>query len=123
MGPFRSWLTLNTDLQQAEKLTIPIVGRVVGDVRLFGAGWNAERGLLTLGTFPGSKGKSVTLKLATRGEKLRSAKWRVAEVDPPELQVTLGEPEVIGERMTHVPVQVEVPAGLPPNGAPGRAGQ
>ena len=43
VGRFHSWLTLHTDLPDAEKLEIPIIGQVVGDISVSGVtGWNAE---------------------------------------------------------------------------------
>ena len=45
VGRFHSWLTLHTNLPDAEKLDIPIVGQVVGDISVSGVtGWNEEAG-------------------------------------------------------------------------------
>ena len=114
VGPFSSWLTLTTNLKNAEKLTVPIGGNVVGDVSVFGPGWNAQRGLLRMGSFSGKQGKKVSLKVAIRGEHGKEAKLEVAEVDPPQLQVSLGKPKKMGAGLVHVPLMVEVPAGTAP---------
>ena len=114
VGPFHSWLTLDTNLPNAEKLTVPIHGRVVGDVSIFGPGWNAQQGWLTMGTFSGAEGKAVTLKVAVRGEHAQDAQLEVAEVDPPELKATLGEPKKMGDNLVHVPLKVELPPGTKP---------
>ena len=114
LGPIRSWLTLTTNLKGAEKLTAPILGNVVGDISIFGTGWSAQRGILRLGSFASKVGKQVTLKVAIRGEHGKDAKLRVAEVDPPQLKATLGEPRQMGSKLLHVPLVVEVPPGTSP---------
>jgi len=114
VGVFRSWLTLKTNLPQAEKLTVPILGRVVGDASIFGPGWNAQKGVLRMGAFSGKHGKQVSLKVAVRGARAQAAQWSVAEVDPPQLKASLGEPRKMGEELTHVPLKVEVLAGTAP---------
>jgi len=114
IGPFRSWLMLNTNLKNAEKLTVPIAGNVVGDISIFGPGWNAPVGLLRMGSFSSDQGKVVKLKVAIRGEFAQEARLEVAEVDPPQLKATVGEPQQMGEKLLHVPLIVEVPAGTSP---------
>lgn len=111
VGPFVGWLTLETNLKKAQKLEIPIMGRVIGDVSIFGAGWNSAKGVLRMGSFPSSEGKKVSLKVALRGKDVTSAKLDVAEVDPPQLHVSVGDPQVLGDELIHVPVTVEVPPG------------
>jgi len=49
VGRFHSWLTLHTNLPDAAKLDIPIVGQVVGDISVIGSiGWNPEESVLTI---------------------------------------------------------------------------
>ncbi len=67
-----------------------------------------------MGSFASAKGKSVRLNLAVRGESASEANWDVAEVDPPELKVSLGKSRKMNDRLLHVPLQVEVPAGTRP---------
>ena len=114
VGPFRDWLTLTTNLEKAEKISVPLSGRVVGDVLIFGRGWDARNGLLKLGTFSGDKGHSVSLKIAVRGEFAQQAQFEVAETDPPQLQATLGEPRKMNENLLHMPLEVVVPPGTAP---------
>ena len=114
VGPFNTWLTLTTTLKNAEKLTIPIAGNVVGEVSIFGPGWNGQTGLLRMGSFAGKSGKQVQLNVAIRGEHGPDAELQVAEVDPPQLQATLGEPKAMGAKRLHIPLLVEVPAGTAP---------
>ena len=114
IGPFRDWLTMHTNLKKAETITVPIVGTVVGDVTVFGAGWDAQKGLLKMGSFSSVEGRALPLKLAIRGEHAKDIQFEVAEVDPPELQVTLGEPRQMGEKLLHVPLTIAVSPGSKP---------
>ncbi|MEM8945485.1 MAG: DUF1573 domain-containing protein [Planctomycetota bacterium] len=114
VGPFQCWLTIKTNLKNAEQLSIPIAGNVVGDVSIFHPGWNAQKGILRMGTFPSQQGKRVKATVAIRGEQGTEAKLEIAEVDPPELKASLGEPRAMGTKLTHIPLILEVPAGTPP---------
>jgi len=114
VGPFRGWLTMTTNLEKAEKLTVLIAGRVQGNLSVFGPGWNDQRGLLRMGSFASAEGKSVRLNLAVRGDDAQQANWEVAEVDPPQLKVSIEEPRVMKEKLVHVPLLIEVPAGTKP---------
>lgn len=114
LGPFFNWMTVNTNLKKAEKLLVPIAGTVVGDVSIFGPGWVEPKGLLRMGSFSGSEGKRVPLKVAIRGEHAHDANFEIAEVDPPQLKAVLGEPRKMGDKLLHVPLVVELPAGTSP---------
>lgn len=111
IGPFFTWLTLHTNLKNAEKLTVPITGSVVGDISVFSPLWTPAQGVLRIGPVPSKSGKSVRLNLAVRGEHAVGTKLDVASVDPPELKVTLGEAKEMGKQLVHVPLTVEIPAG------------
>jgi len=61
---------LHTNLPDAAKLDIPIVGQVVGDISVIGSiGWNPEESVLTIGSVKsseGGKGKGVACRARTR---------------------------------------------------------
>ncbi len=114
LGPFRTWLTMTTNLEKVEKISVPIVGNVVGDISIFGPGWTAHKGLLRLGSFLSREGKRVTMKVAVRGDHGEDLQLEVAEIDPPQLKATFGEPRQMGDKLLHVPLVIEVPAGSPP---------
>jgi hypothetical protein len=111
IGPFFTWLTLHTNLKNAQKLTVPVTGSVVGDISVFSPLWTPSQGVLRIGPVPRKTGKSVRLNLAIRGEHAVGTKLDVASVDPPELKVTLGEPKQMSDSLVHVPMTVEIPAG------------
>lgn len=114
IGPMQGLLTLSTNLENAEKINIPISSHIVGDISIYGPGWMSKRGLLTLGQIRSSEGKSVRLNLVVRGEFSADTKFKVASVNPPELKVSLGQRHQVKEHLLHVPLVVEVPAGTKP---------
>ena len=114
VGHFHHWVGLHTNLPSAEKIEIPLVGRVVGDLSLFGRGWDEDAGALRMGTVHSERGAVSKLVLAIRGPHAGATDVMVESVDPQELQVNIGEPQAITERMSHVPVTIEVPPGTRP---------
>lgn len=111
IGPFFTWLTLQTNLKNAEKLTVPVTGSVVGDISVFSPLWTPSQGVLRIGPVPSKSGKSVRLNLAIRGEHAIGTNVAVANVDPPELKVTLGEVKEMGKELVHIPMTVEIVPG------------
>ena len=114
IGPFSGILTMKTNWKQAQQVMIPLLGRVVGDISIFGPGWVANRGLLNLGAVRSSRGKKVRLNVAVRGPHAVDTKFEVASIDPPELHVSLGERRQLADTLTHVPLLVEIPMGTRP---------
>lgn len=114
VGRLHQSLVLRTNLPEAEHLEIPLVGRVIGDIRVHGPGWNEEEGVLLLGKIRSDEGRKARLIIAVRGANAAGVRFAVQSVDPPELKVTIGEPKPLRDTLLHVPVEIEVPAGTRP---------
>ena len=114
VGRFDQWLSIDTNLDGGEKLEIPIVGRVIGDISVYGAGWNEEQGVLMLGKVKSGAGERAKLNVVVRGPGADDVRFEVQSVDPPELKVTLGEPRRLRDTLLHMPIELEVPAGTRP---------
>jgi hypothetical protein len=114
IGRFNQYLTLNTNLKEGEKLHVPLLGRVVGDISVHGTHWREEEGVLVLGSVESSKGRKERLNVVVRGENAEDVKFEVGSLDPPELKVTIGEPKPLKATLLHVPVDIEVPPGTRP---------
>jgi Protein of unknown function (DUF1573) len=114
IGRFDQWLSLRTNLQDGEKVEIPVIGRVVGDIGVYGVTWSEEQGALALGKVKSSQGARAKLNVVVRGAGANDVKFNVESVDPTELKVTFGEPKRLSDVLTHVPVEIEVPAGTRP---------
>ena len=114
LGPFSGRLHVTTNLERAAQLSIPISGNVVGDISVYGTGWLQRTGLLKLGAIRSAEGKQVKLTLAVRGERSAETTLELASIDPPELQVALGEPRQVGKLQTHIPLTITAPPGMQP---------
>jgi hypothetical protein len=116
IGPFNQYLTLATNLKEGEKLHIPVIGRVVGDISVHGTRgqWLEEQGVLSLGAVESAQGKKARLNLVVRGEGAEDVTFEVGSVDPPELKVTFGNSTRLKPTLARVPMDVEVPPGMRP---------
>lgn len=115
LGRFDQWLSIATNLPDAETLKIPVVGRVVGNISVHGRPyWNEEAGILRIGHVKSDEGARVPLNLVIRGENAAETELTVVSVDPPELVATLGEPKRLRDTLVHVPLVIAIPPGTPP---------
>lgn len=114
VGRLHQWLSLHTNLDEAAKIDIPLVGRVIGDISVHGITWNEDAGVLILGKVKSSEGKQQRLNIVVRGADAADVKLEVQSTDPVELKVTVGTPRVLNDALVHYPVDVEVPAGTRP---------
>jgi hypothetical protein len=116
VGRFDQNLTLTTNLKEGEKLHIPVLGRVVGDISIHGkpGTWLEDQGVLNLGKVESAAGKKAALNLVVRGEGAEGVKFEVGTADPPELKITFGEPKRLKATLVRVPMYIEVPPGTQP---------
>jgi hypothetical protein len=114
MGRFDQWLSVKTNIPDAEEIKIPISGRVIGNISIHGLMWNEDQGVLRLGKVKSSEGIKQALNIVVRGENAGGATIEVASTDPAELKATLGEPKKVSDKLVHVPLTVEIPPGTPP---------
>ncbi|HVT30925.1 MAG TPA: DUF1573 domain-containing protein [Lacipirellulaceae bacterium] len=115
VGRLATWLTLHTNLPDAEKLDIPLIGQVVGDISVSGiTGWNEDEGVLVIGSVKSSEGGHGKVNLIVRGPDAENVKFGVKSVIPKELKVTIGKPQKLRDELVHVPVDIEIPPGTPP---------
>lgn len=114
LGRFDQWLAVSTNIPDAERINIPIVGRVVGNISIHGRMWNEDQAVLRLGRVKSSEGVTAPLNIVIRGEDAESVELSVVSVDPPELVAKLGEPKKVKDMLVHVPLVIEIPPGTPP---------
>ncbi len=127
VGRFQQWLSLRTNLAQAETLEIPVSGQVVGDINVHGTGWSEERGVLNIGNVKSSEGAHNRLNIVVRGVEAPNTTFKIKSVEPKEMKVSLGEPKKLKDTLLQVPLEIEIPAGTRPmvhldtaQGEPGR---
>lgn len=114
IGRFFGWLEVETNLEAAPKLNISISGNTMGDISIFGPGWDPKLSLLRLGAVSSSRGKKVRLNVSTRGEHAQETEIEIFRTSPPELKASLGERNEINENLVHMPLILELPSGTPP---------
>lgn len=114
LGRFDQWLSLTTNNPDAEKVKIPIVGRVIGNISIHGRMWNEDQGVLRLGRVKSDAGVDAPLTVVIRGQDAEKVQLSIASVDPPQLAAKLGEPKKVKDSLVHVPLSIEVPPGTPP---------
>jgi hypothetical protein len=114
VGRFHQWLSVKTNLPEAEKLEIPLLGQVVGDISVHGIGWKEEQGVLALGNVKSSAGGQGKLSVMIRGPEAEGVTLAVKSVEPPELKVKIGDPKKVKDALVHVPIEIAVPPGTRP---------
>jgi hypothetical protein len=67
-----------------------------------------------LGSVKSSEGGKGKVNVVVRGEGAADVTFDVGTVDPPELKVTIGEPQRLKDTLLHVPVEIAVPPGTRP---------
>ncbi len=115
-GPFRQRILLKTNLDEVPELAIPIRGSLVGDISIvaIGPGWDAEQGLLSLGTVDAAKGVRRQLLLVARGKDRERVVFEPVRVVPDWLEITVGETsQVGGGTVNQTPIWIAIPKGAP----------
>ena len=114
IGQTSCWLELTTNLEKTPEHSVLVAVSTVGDISVYGPGWSQKLGLLNMGAVQSEKGKEVRLNLAVHGPLAKETEVEVVSTDPEELEVTLGEPQIISDALVHRPLYVEIPPGTPP---------
>ena len=76
LGRFGQWISVTTNLEDASSLEIPISGRVVGSVSIYGRNWNDEQEVLRMGTIKSSEGGQAELHVIARDDVCRGNERR-----------------------------------------------
>jgi Protein of unknown function (DUF1573) len=127
VGRFFQWLSIKTNLADAEKLEIPVQGQVVGDISVHGNGWSEDQGALKVGSVKSGEGFTGKLNILIRGDDAAKVTFQLKSADPAELKVKLGEPIKLRDSLVQVPLEIQIPPGMRPmvrldtaQGEPGR---
>ena len=75
VGAFRQTIRLKTDSTSVPWLEIPVQGMVVGDISVAGRGWNAQTGVLSMGTIQRSEGTQWPLLRMNRSRAGQVGFW------------------------------------------------
>lgn len=116
LGVFRQTILVKTNLESIPTVKVPVMGTVVGDISIYGRGWDAENSLLTLGTISRQEGALGRLLLVTRGPLSKEVQFELVRADPEDLlqvdQQRLQEATAIGSgTATQTPLIIRIPKG------------
>ncbi|MCA9190280.1 MAG: DUF1573 domain-containing protein [Planctomycetales bacterium] len=115
LGPINTQIKFESNLgEDIGIMEVPVKGTVVGDIALVGGtSFDPKLSLLKFGNIKSSEGASLNLFLAVQGAGAESIVPEVASVVPAEaLNVTIGEPKMVGSRRMF-PIVLEVPKNAP----------
>jgi hypothetical protein len=115
IGPLRRTITSLFKMPEEVTASLPVQGNVSGDLTFAGAGWDAARQTLVLGTVSGRHGFKRKVFLTAKGEYRELVRPVVREVVPESLEVTVGEGAPVGAgNVLRFPVDIEVRPGSRP---------
>jgi hypothetical protein len=110
VGTVDQEIILETNIDERPRVTLPLRGRIVGDISVSGRGWNEKTGVLNLGNIDGTRGAVFTPRIIIRGPHQNEIDFRLLEIKPDFVSAKLGEPKRL-ERVVHVPLIIEIPKG------------
>jgi len=116
VGTFQQRITLQTDLDDAPTIEIPIKGSTVSDISVTGPSYSIEQGMLHIGSVTSAEGAVRTLQILVRGPYCKEVKFEPEEIYPSHLlRVKVGQTKSLGDgSLTVTPLTVEIPKGSPP---------
>lgn len=116
LGPFRQTIRVTLKMGESEPSAtqIPIEGNVASDLKIVGAGFRSDTGILTIGRVASAKGATRELKVLVHGDAREAVEVEPIETDPPWLRVTVGKSSKLSESVKQIPLTLEIPPGRPP---------
>lgn len=120
LGPLHHWVVVETDLPEFESRSIPILGRVVGDITVRGPGWNEETGRLFVGMVDQQEGKETRLLISVKGPHAEGIELTPGPAEPNHLEIEIGEPKSTGDQVL-IPLVLRIPPNTVPSNHLGTA--
>lgn len=115
LGTIGQAIKLTTNLPSTSPLTVPIEGRVVGDIMVVGAGVTSDQNMIRLGDTSSAAGKTATYHVLVKGPHRANTQLKITEVEPADgLQAVLGEPLPDQSRVNSYPLTITIPKGAKP---------
>jgi len=113
-GPLQQILYFHTNLAAAPKVPLLIEGNISGEIALVGPGWDAERGVLNLGTVSSRVGLERRLWLVVRGPSRKEIAVKLARVSPRAMEISFGDRQEINQgAVIQIPLLLRIPPGSP----------
>lgn len=112
-GPIHQKAEIVTNSKKLGSIELPIEGKVVGNISVYGAGWDGKRSLFRLRTVNGQQGIKKTLMVVVHHVKGQSEPLRIASVTPSEtLKASLSKSKnEKNEEVSYAKLTIEIPPG------------
>ncbi|REK09481.1 MAG: DUF1573 domain-containing protein [Planctomycetota bacterium] len=117
LGAFRQTIRLTLEMgESADRVDfpVPIEGTIVSDLSIVGADWRSSSSVLNLGDVQSQKGTTRKLTLLARGPARNDVRYDVKTVDPPYIELKLGESEPLSDAVNRIPIEITIPPGQQP---------
>ena len=114
-GAIHQTVQIKTDSKILGEIDLPIEGKIVGDISVYGAGWNESKGVFLLGIIDGKVGLKKNLTVVTRHLAGQPEPLHIESVTPSDiLKASLSKP-ITGANgnVTHAKLTIEIPPGTP----------
>lgn len=115
-GAFHQTIVFKTASKSVPTVKIPVQGLVVSDVSIAGRGWNAQTGVLTMGTVKSNEGTKWPLVIVIRGPHAKDADLKPTRIVPDMLRVELGPTRHTAEKaISMTRLTIRIPPGSEPS--------
>jgi hypothetical protein len=115
-GSFQQTIAFKTTSKSVPTVKVPVQGLVVSDVSIAGRGWNAQTGVLTMGTVKSSEGVEWPLVVVIRGPHAKGVDLKPTRIIPDSLRVELGSTRHVADKAISLTrLTIRVPPGSPPS--------
>jgi len=111
-GAIHQRIRLKTDLPDTPEPEITILGNVSNGVSVLGQDWVPETQMLRLDVIKRRTGIKRTVNLLVNGPHRKDVNFQLVSTKPDFIKVTLGKPARL-EKVTQVPLTIEIPPGSP----------
>lgn len=116
-GPINQTVLIKTDSKTLGNIDLPIEGKIVGGISIYGKGWDDNRNLVRLGIIDGKRGLKQSLTVVLRNVTGQSTpqKLRITSITPSEfLKATLSNQKTGSSgKITHARLNIEIPPNTP----------
>jgi hypothetical protein len=129
-GPFEEAIEIVTKYKDVPPVRLEALGRVIGDLRINGSKFNADRQEFDLGSFPAKDGVVIKGFIMISGEHASATQVELKEANPEFVQMNIGDVKDDGQgdhATRRITFELAIPPGSParsfiggPNSEPGR---
>jgi hypothetical protein len=109
-GPLEQTILLKTNYKEAPTVEIPVAGKIVGEILIFGPGWSEETGVLTLGRVKSRDGAERTVFIRAAGPNCKEVDVKPIEIVPDLLKVEPGKRQQLADgKVALIPLTIRIP--------------